>query len=220
MPLWGSRSRPPVHRRESRRLFRMILLVLLAVGAWTGGLAWFARTMPSRPDASARRTDAAVVLTGGTLRFAGALELLAQDRADRLFVTGVHRDVDLAGLLRTAALPPGRAVADFLCCVEIGHDALDTAGNAAETARWLAGKDIRSIRLVTANYHMPRALLEFRTALPQLDIVPHPVFPERVRPGEWWRHAGTASVVANEYNKFLRSWLRVFLAETLGKETV
>ncbi len=47
-----------------------------------------------------------------------------------------------------------------------------------------------SLRLVTANYHMPRSLLEFARAMPDIEIVPHPVFPEISRGPHWWAAAG------------------------------
>ena len=50
---------------------------------------------------------------------------------------------------------------------------------------------------------MPRSLLEFRVAMPEVDIVPHPVFPDHVKLDAWWRWPGTAVLIAGEYNKFL-----------------
>ena len=39
-----------------------------------------------------------------------------------------------------------------------------------------------SLRLVTGGYHMPRSLLEFSEALPEAEVVPHPVFPDSQGP--------------------------------------
>ena len=61
----------------------------------------------------------------------------------------------------------------------------------------------RHTRLVTANYHMPRSLQEFRAVMPNLTIVPHPVFPAHIRLNDWWRWPGTAILLAGEYNKLL-----------------
>jgi uncharacterized SAM-binding protein YcdF (DUF218 family) len=62
---------------------------------------------------------------------------------------------------------------------------------------------LRSLRLVTAAYHMPRSLLEFHRVLPGTEIVPHPVFPEHVKQRSWWRWPGSASLFASEYSKYL-----------------
>ena len=55
-----------------------------------------------------------------------------------------------------------------------------------------------SLRLVTANYHMPRSLLEFRRAMPALHIVPHPVFPDNFKRDDWWHWRGTFTLVEVE----------------------
>jgi uncharacterized SAM-binding protein YcdF (DUF218 family) len=70
----------------------------------------------------------------------------------------------------------------------------------------------KSLRLVTANYHMPRSLLEFRHAMPDLEIVPHPVFPENFKQDEWWLWSRSASLVASEYSKYLIALLRTAAA--------
>ena len=64
----------------------------------------------------------------------------------------------------------------------------------------------RSLRLVTANYHMPRSLLQFRHALPDATIIAHPVFPDHVKQDSWWQWPGTARLIIGEYNKFLVAW--------------
>lgn len=178
--------------------------LLLAAVLWVGGLVRFAAQIPSRVDDPMSRTDAIVVLTGGAERLATGLRLLTDGRAGKLFVSGVHRGVDVAALLRGARQAPD----EVDCCVVLGHDADDTVGNARETARWMAAEGYASLRLVTANYHMRRSLLEFRRALPRTTIIAHPVIPEHVRQRQWWRFPGTASLVIGEYNKFLVASLR------------
>ena len=68
--------------------------------------------------------------------------------------------------------------------------------------------NIQSLRLVTADYHMPRSLFEFKTVMPKESIVPHPVFPDKVKRKHWWKWPGTASLLISEYNKFLFAWMR------------
>ena len=70
-------------------------------------------------------------------------------------------------------------------------------------------KAIKSLRLVTAAYHMPRSRLEFANVMPGVEIVPHPVFPEHVKQNEWWAWPGTAALMASEYNKYLMGWVRL-----------
>ena len=194
--------------RRAARIGGLGVAALLAFAlSWTGGLVWFAVGMPDRVEDPASETDAIVVLTGGTRRLGVGLSLLMQGRAKKLFVSGVHRGVDVAELLRVARQSP----AEVECCIALGYAADNTAGNAAETARWMAEQKYASLRLVTASYHMPRSLLEFHHAMPDARIVPHPVFPEGFQPADWWRHADSLGVVAVEYTKSVAVALRIAL---------
>jgi uncharacterized SAM-binding protein YcdF (DUF218 family) len=177
--------------------------VLGLAAVWLLGLVWFAATVPGRVDDPATATDAIVVLTGGSERVATGLALLDAALGRKLFVSGVHKGVDVTELLKSArARHPQLA-----CCIVLGYSADDTVGNAAETAAWMAGERFRTLRLVTAAYHMRRSLLEFRHAMPGATIVPHPVFPDAVK-SEWWRWPGTAHLLATEYTKYLAAVVR------------
>lgn len=197
-------------RRRGRRR-RMGRVTAAAVAAailiWAGGFVWFAAGLPREVADSVRATDGVVVLTGGSDRLAAGLDVLAAGKAGKLFVTGAHRRTSVARLQR---LQP-RESRMFECCVVLGKAAANTAGNASETARWAAGEDYRSLRVVTGAYHMPRSLLEFRRAMPGKILVAHPVFPAHVKLSRWWRWPGTASLIATEYNKYLMrlAWIRI-----------
>jgi uncharacterized SAM-binding protein YcdF (DUF218 family) len=166
---------------------------------WFAGLFWFATQVPSGGEAPETRTDAIVVLTGGTGRLDMGLRLLEKEFAKHLFVSGVARGVDVAALLRVAR----RAPKELECCISVGYRADDTAGNAEETAGWVNERGFKSIRLVTASYHMPRSLIEFRHAMPAIRIIPHPVFPPQFKRRRWWLWPGTATLLASEFNKYV-----------------
>ena len=100
---------------------------------------------------------------------------------------------------------------DSHCCIILGHAADDTVGNAYETAAWINAEGFASLRLVTAAYHMQRAMLEFRRAMPAVLIVPHPVFPDAFKKDQWWRWPGTAHLLATEYTKYLGALARPLL---------
>lgn len=189
--------------------------VLLAAGVvWGAGLVRFAGAIPDKVADPASRTDAIVVLTGGSERVATGLRLLAENKAERMFISGVHPAVDVAKLIRLA----GRPVADLDSRVEAGHGALDTGGNAAETAAWIRQRGYRSLRLVTGYYHMPRSLFEFRMALPEAEVIPHPVFPNHVKQSTWWLRPGTAALIIGEYNKYLLAYLEHWAGHLLFAE--
>jgi len=177
-----------------------VLVVLLGL-AWAAGFVWFVGHVPSTIDDTTTRTDAIVVLTGGSGRLPVGLELLEQDLGDRLFVSGVYSGVDVATILDLNAQAP----TTLACCIDLGHEADHTVGNARETATWMAAGGRTSLRLVTANYHMPRSLNLFHRIMPEIEIVPHPVFPDTVRIDSWWKHPRTLVLLADEYTKYLVS---------------
>ena len=190
-------------RRAARRLIRVLAIAVLVLGVWLAGLFWYAERIPSEPPDTGGRTDAIVVLTGGAGRLSEGLRLLAEGRGARLFVSGVYRGIDVDALLQLARQKPD----DVECCITIGYAADNTAGNARETAQWMRSADNRSLRLVTANYHMPRSLLEFRRALPDIEIVPHPVFPEAFERECWWCGRNSTLLVVSEFHKYLAAFV-------------
>jgi len=56
--------------------------------------------------------------------------------------------------------------------------------------------------IVTANYHMPRSLAEFSTAMPGIRLVPYPV-PEILADRNWWLDPGSMRTLQFEYAKYL-----------------
>ena len=192
-------------RRRPRRLRRFVLLALSAFAvAWLFGFYRFLELIPEPGQASPRVTDAIVVLTGGAGRVREGLRLLEAGFAGKLFISGVHGGVDAQALLRVARRAPG----NLECCIVIDHAAHSTRGNARETAKWVQKEGHRSLRLVTASYHMPRSLLEFRHTLPAgTEIEPHPVFPEGFRADGWLPWRGSGRLVFSEYHKFVAAML-------------
>lgn len=197
----GGRKRRRKRGKWSRRLLALLILAL----AWIGGLAAFVYlAVPKTFVDAGQRTDAIVVLTGGSGRLEEGFKLLAAQRADKLFISGVYRGVDVSELLQLSAQTPQ----EVACCVALGYAATNTEENAIETTAWAAQEGYRSIRLVTANYHMPRSAYEFRRAMPNLDVIEHPVSPERFLREDWWKNYGTSKLAAAEYTKFLLAYAR------------
>jgi uncharacterized SAM-binding protein YcdF (DUF218 family) len=180
---------------KARRLWLLALALLLL---WLGGFGWFLRAV-QEDAADNSATDAIVVLTGGAERVETGFRLLEEGLAPRLFISGVHPDARLADLARGAGADPAR----FAGRVELGHAAASTRGNAVEIAAWARTRDITTIRLVTAGYHMPRARSELRRTMPELRVVPHSVTPPRLRDeGAFWRPRNWG-LLLSEYCKFL-----------------
>ena len=188
---------------RSKALRASIVIASLLVFGWGIGLVSYAQLVPASLGEKEVQTDAIVVLTGGSGRIDEGVRLLAQGRADQLFISGMDPAVNISNLI--ASDEPNRGA--LLEKISGGSEAEDTPGNAVETAKWSRANNVKSIRLVTAAYHMPRALSELRHAMPDSEIIAHPVFPEQVK-ADWWRYPGTASLLAREYTKYLFSMLR------------
>jgi uncharacterized SAM-binding protein YcdF (DUF218 family) len=138
--------------RIARLLALVALLYLLGFAAFMLNLG--------RPLPDATRTDAIVVVTGGAGRVARGIELIEAGAARRLLISGVDPSVrpnELAAEYRV----PRRL---FACCIDLGNEAVDTRSNGEETAAWLKQRGYRTARLVTSEWHMPRALLELESA--------------------------------------------------------
>lgn len=154
---------------------------------WALGFALFAVTLP-RP-AGVGATDAIVVLTGGPGRVRRGLSLLQAGKAKRMLVSGVDRRVKPHELAAEYGVP-ARLVD---CCVDLGHESVDTRSNAEETAAWAKRNGIYSIRLVTTDWHMPRAHYELgRMVDDDIEIVTDAV---PSQPGLF--------ALLKEYNKYL-----------------
>ncbi len=165
-------------------LRRIVSLLMLG---WVFGFLWFALALPQ--PAAATKTDAVVVVTGGTGRVARGVDMLHEGKAARLFVSGVDRTVKP----HEFALEYKVSTEEMACCVQLGFDALDTQSNANETARWVAESKVKSIRLVTNDWHMRRAEYELQRVLPKgITVLPDAV-PSRP----------SLSTLFTEYHKLL-----------------
>ena len=146
-------------------MIRRILASLVLL--WTLGFAVFAFTLPGPAGPGA--TEGIIVLTGGEGRIERGLMQLENDRAERMLVSGVNRTVRPAEL----AEQTGADEDLFACCIDLDQDSVDTRSNGEEAARWIARNDFRSVRLVTTDWHMPRAKFEVaRLVTDDIEIVP------------------------------------------------
>ena len=76
-------------------------------------------------------------------------------------------------------------------------------GNARETAEWARSLGYRRLILVTADYHMPRAMLELKAAMPEARIAPYPVATPVLDARHWQSTGDGARRMVLEYCKYL-----------------
>lgn len=176
-----------------------------AIIIWIGGLIYFGYTINHYQPDTATHTDAIVALTGGRNRITEAVKLLNQNKADKLFISGVDKNTTLKNIQKTQKIKSSR-----FSQIQIGHDAENTVENAIETKQWVDANHITSIRLVTSNYHIARSLLEFKIHIPEAEIIPHPVYSEHIEK-KWWTSWQTFSLIFREYNKFIYTLIKYML---------
>lgn len=166
-------------------MIRRLLALLLIL--WALGFAWFALLLP-QPHGD-EKTDAIVVLTGSAGRIDRGLALLRRQQSEQMLVSGVDRDVKPREFAHAYRVP-----ADLMaCCVTLGREAIDTRSNAIETSRWLARRHYRSVRIITADWHMRRARYELSRQLE----APIRIIPDAVR------SSPSLTVLLREYHKYL-----------------
>ena len=180
---------------------KSLALFLILVLIWVSGLfAFAARIARSTPAPDPQPADAIVVLTGpSNARIIAAMKLLEDGKGGRLLISGVNRKATRADVA-SVAKAPGQL---FDCCVDLGFSAADTIGNARETAAWARAYRFRRLIVVTSDYHMPRAILELKGALPEGQLVPYPVPTEEIDPRRWWKSGEGARRMVLEYSKYL-----------------
>ena len=179
--------------RKPNGLFRRLASALILL--WVLGFLWFAWFLP-QPASEAARTDGIVVLTGGGGRIPRALAMLDAGKAKVMLVSGVDRQVR-----------PGEFAAEYKvdaaqldCCITLGFDSVDTRSNAREASAWIAQHNIRSIRLVTTDWHMRRATFDLWVVAPKGLVIVRDAVPSRP----------SLKILFLEYNKLLArmvAWL-------------
>lgn len=167
-----------------RRLVSALVLV------WVLGFLWFAVALPS--PASEQSTDAVIVPTGGAGRIPQGLSVLDEGLAKTMFVSGVDREVTPEEFANEFDVDPAR----MGCCVTLGYAAVDTRSNAAEISQWVEDNRIRSLRLVTTDWHMRRAASEIHRTLPAGVTVIRDAVPSEP----------SVPTLFLEYHKLLFSW--------------
>lgn len=168
-----------------RYFFSAVVLV------WALGFLWFSVTLPQPGDAT--KTDAVIVPTGGAGRIAQGLAVLDQGLADNMLVSGVDPEVTPEEFAIEFEVDDAR----MQCCVTLGSVAVDTRGNASETAQWVDENSIKSLRLVTTDWHMRRAAGELARTLPSSVLVVQDAVPSEP----------SLATLFLEYHKLLASWV-------------
>lgn len=208
------RQPSPAPRRSLLRRLAVATVALGGLGAVVAGAGFLAFTtqIAGREPSGVKPADAIVVLTGGPSRIIDAVSLLNEGLGQRLLITGVNPTTSPDEMRR--ALPDGERLMD--CCIDLGHKALNTRGNALEAAEWTRERRFRSLVVVTSSWHMPRAMMELSRALPDVELVAYPVVTSRTEPENWWTDTGTLKLLVKEYLKYIMATVKIRPAQAVA----
>jgi uncharacterized SAM-binding protein YcdF (DUF218 family) len=183
---------------------KSVAAFLVVALIWFSGLLAFAhRVQQQTPAPPPTPGQGIVALTGANSneRISTAVGLLQEGYGRRVLISGVDRKASREDIRNVS-----RAVRRLYdCCVDLGFTAVDTVGNARETAGWAQTMRYDRLIVVTSDYHMPRAMLELNAVLRGSGVgaetyaVPTPSLKAR----DWWRDPGAARLMTVEYCKYL-----------------
>ncbi len=195
-------SRRPIFRKRRPRPLLWLVRWLWRLLVW-GGVAWLLGFVlfavwvaTAKPPDPPPKVDGIVSLTGGDERVGTGLQLLANKAAPLMLISGAGRGTYLGDFTADDA----EAATKFAGAITLGHQAETTRGNALELAGWARAHHMRSLLIVTADYHMPRALLLIAAKLPGVALVAYPVRPPAMT------HVfapATVKMLAVEFSKYL-----------------
>ncbi|WP_434054655.1 MAG: YdcF family protein [Roseibium sp.] len=201
----SARPAPGFGRKKRFGLRVAFVTVLLALAAGVlGQFLYFAHQISTARVPSTANADAIVVLTGGQARVREGLRLLEEGHAARLLISGVHPGTTREQLaaVTSSSMPLEKG------SVDLDRVALNTAGNATETAVWVQKNGFSSLLVVTSAYHIPRAKAELADVLPDVDLIAYPVFAKDLELDTWYQKPATIRLLMREYVKYILARLR------------
>jgi uncharacterized SAM-binding protein YcdF (DUF218 family)/glycosyltransferase involved in cell wall biosynthesis len=161
------------------KIAAVALVLYLAI--FQSPLVWWLAE-PLRISHAPRQSDAIVVFAGGVgesgragggvqERIAKAVELYREGVAPRLIISSGY-----VFTLREAEVMKAIAIANGVPsdAILLEESAADTYQNVAYTHRILKDHDLRRIALVSSPYHMRRALMTWRKAAPEVEVIATP----------------------------------------------
>ncbi|WP_019221091.1 YdcF family protein [Bartonella senegalensis] len=181
-PLPQDNLEPSFPKRTPCNLWRLCCLfrylppttffLLMIILFFCGGFVVFSeKTERLQPPNPLVKADAIIVLTGGENRIETGLHLLQQGLGSRLLISGVNTTTTLKSFMHSTHITPQL----FTCCIDIGHKATNTKGNAEESAVWIKKHHYKTVYIVTHDYHMWRSMRELKYLMPNINFIAYPV---------------------------------------------
>ena len=153
-----------------------------------------------------------VILTGGTNRIKDGLKIIEDFKKSKkinykILVSGTGMGFTKSSLKKK--LGPNFNPKLIQCCVDLDSVSKNTFTNASETFKWAKKNNIKEFILITSNYHMPRAILEFKNIMPKLKIYTYAIIPKKHNIENWLNSYETFNLIFTEYCKYIFASLRI-----------
>jgi uncharacterized SAM-binding protein YcdF (DUF218 family) len=189
-------------------ILTVIIILTLIIG---GFMIYTATILLWKPQSDVKKHDAIIVLTGAAGRIEQAFQLLLDEKAPQLLISGVIDNATFQDIVDNNSENLSNSQRQKIiehCCIAIDYIADTTITNAIESKKWITDNNIQSIILVTSGTHMPRAYFNFAWMLPQNIIIStYPYHPQSrlslVTSAQFWHSA------AREYLKFGGTFIRL-----------
>ena len=204
----------------SRYIFKAIYIILLTLifTYFLFGLFEYKEKILSTIRYVSKNSSNIVILTGGTNRIKDGLKIInkfenASTFNSKILVSGTGKGFTKVSLEKKMNFDFDFNLIE--CCIELDSVSTNTHSNAYETLKWVKKNDIREFILITSNYHMPRAFLEFQNRMPNLKIFTYPITPKKHKINNWMNSFETFSLIFSEYCKFIVANLRIKIKRIL-----
>jgi uncharacterized SAM-binding protein YcdF (DUF218 family) len=200
------------------KVFFLVIFIIIFIYFCTG-LVKYKEQVQSLKEYSIKKAANVVILTGGSNRIKEGLKLIKSFSKLELLnidilISGTGKGFTKSNVNKL--LSKNDQLNMFVkCCLELDSQSQNTRSNAIETLKWVNKNSIKQLILVTSNYHMPRAFLEFKNKMPDLKIIKHPITPEKHNINNWIYSYETFSLILLEYCKFLIAHSRINISKIL-----
>ena len=199
-----------------RSIFKTICIVLISsiLTYFLIGLIEYKDKILSNITYISKKSSNIVILTGGTNRINDGLKIINKFEKSSTFnskilVSGTGKGFTKISLEKKLNFDFNLNLIE--CCIELDSISTNTYSNAYETLKWAKKNNIKKFILITSNYHMPRAFLEFKNRMPNLKIFTYPITPNKHDVKMWLSSFQTFSLIFSEYCKYLVAKLRIQL---------
>ena len=191
--------------------FSLVIISIFIL--WFIGLFNYKENIVSLKKSSFVEPNNIVILTGGSNRIKDGFKIINNfNKSDlksiKLLISGTGKGFTKLSINKI--LSKNNDFYSFIkCCVELDSRSKNTYSNAIQTKIWVTKNNINQFVLITSNYHIPRALLEFREQMPNIKIFAYPIYPTKHEIKQWIYSFETFALVFIEYSKFQLAKLRI-----------